>query len=334
MGAAVGFQPIHLTAEETIELAREVEERGFASAWTIEFELDTLPYDHAMAMATRMIVVGSAIARSYARHPLSFAETAAAIDQFVPGRFVIGVGTAAARIVNPETATHRWGVAAGSPARRMEEYIDVMRLALTGEPVNYHGEFYNVDDVTLSPVPPSGAIPIYVAAGGHRLFELCGRKADGMFTYLLGPHLFAEAIETMRSAASAAGRDGDAIPVCPVIPTCVADDAAQARAHMKRHLVWYMGMPYYQALMTTNGFGSVAEQVVPLLERGDLDTAASAMPEALIDELAITGTPADCRRQLADHVARGSDIPIIYVFGAGEAWLSAYQRAIDVFAPK
>ena len=156
MGPAVGFQPIHLTAEETIELAREVEERGFASAWTIEFEFDTLPYDHAMAMATRMIVVGSAIARSYARHPLSFAETAAAIDQFVPGRFVIGVGTAAARIVNPETAIHRWGVAAGSPARRMEEYIDVMRLALTGEPDAVGVGDRSCDGADVAGVPADG----------------------------------------------------------------------------------------------------------------------------------------------------------------------------------
>lgn len=327
---AIGIQPQHVTAAQVLDLARSAEDAGYRTIWTIEQELDSTPYNHAIAAATRSIVVGSAIARTVGRHPLAFAETAAAVDRFAPGRLVIGLGTAGARLDGK--GVDRWGLPGGHAAARMEEYVDVLRAALSGEAVHYEGDHFSVDGVRLDP-PASGALPVYLAAGGRRLAELCGRKADGMFTYLLGPDLFAETVATMRAAAEQAGRDPDSIPVCPLIPTCIADDRGAARAHLKQHLAWYLRRPYYRGLMERNGFAAAVDELVSLLAAGETEQALAALPDELVDAVAITGPPDDCRHQLERHASRGATLAILYVFDGGDGWYEGYARALETFAP-
>ncbi len=333
MSLGVAFQPSPVRIEELIELAREAEGAGFEAAWTIEFELDSLAFGQAIAMRTERILTGSAIIRTYTRHPLSVAENTAVIDQLAPGRFAIGLGTGAARITRPGDVLHDWGVPGDRPATRMEEYIDVLRLALSGETVDYPGRFYEVTGVRIDPTPQTD-VPIYLAAGGEALYRLCGRKADGMFTYFLTHELHRAATQTMRSAAASAGRDPTAIRVFRFVPTCVSDDRDHTRAAMRRHLLFpYLGLPYYQRLLATSGFEDVAQHVARRLDEGNVDAAAKAASDPVLDELTIAGEPDECRARLARWFEEGDDTPILYPFAANGDWRSTYAAAIRLFAP-
>src|SRR5205814_4538283 len=102
------------------------------------------------------------------------AESAVAIDRLAPGRYVIGLGTGPVRRADPAAKLQRWGGDPGNPVERQEEYVDLVRIALSGQEVDFAGEYYAVEQVRLDPVP-TDPIPIYLAAGGPKLCRLAGR---------------------------------------------------------------------------------------------------------------------------------------------------------------
>lgn len=151
-----------------------------------------MAFDEAVALSTSRLVTGSCIARSYAQHPLLVGQTATVIDLLAPGRLVVGLGPGGVR--NPRrggvggqerddaVSLQRWGTPSPSerPIASMREYVDVVRLALSGTPlVSYSGDFYRFADVPLSLVP-SGAIPVFLGARRRQMLQLAGGVADGV----------------------------------------------------------------------------------------------------------------------------------------------------------
>ena len=142
------------------------------------------------------------------------------------------MGTGPVARADPGLKAH-WGKSSDRAVARVSEYIDIVRLGLSGDPVTYHGEFYDLYKVQplLSQRPdapmyaPNGElatisqhsrleqIPLYLAAGGPMLCRLAGRKADGAFFSFYGPERLGEVIQIIHSAASGAGRR-----------TCVCED--------------------------------------------------------------------------------------------------------------
>jgi alkanesulfonate monooxygenase SsuD/methylene tetrahydromethanopterin reductase-like flavin-dependent oxidoreductase (luciferase family) len=338
----VGLGPAEIGA-----LAARAEDAGFSGVWMVEFEYDTTAFDQVIAMSTSRITTGSCIARRFTRHPLLVAETATVIDRLAPGRFVIGLGNGgvsepadgAAAVRSNVTAEkdsaalQRWGQPGDRPVARMREAIEVIRLALAGGPVDYHGEFYRFEGVALS-LLPERAIPVYLGARRPGMLRLAGSAADGVFLWLVGSDATREAVELVHDAAREAGRLAEDVEVGCLVPTCVDEDGTAARAAMKRLLVeFYLGRGVYSDVLVRTGFPEAAEEVRRLVRRGDILAAAAAVPDAALDELAIAGTREQCLAQLASWYARGLGLLVLYVFPPDGDWPGAYRRVVADLAP-
>jgi 5,10-methylenetetrahydromethanopterin reductase len=324
----VGVHP-----RELVAVAQRADAAGLAGVWTIEYEYDSIALDQAIAMSTRSLTTGSCIARNFTRHPLLMAQGAVMIDQFAPGRFVIGLGSGPTRRTGTGKPPQRWGMSAARGVARMSEYVQVIRLALSGEPVHFEGDFYSVDGVRLDPGPVTAEIPIYLAAGGPQMLRLAGRMADGVFVFLADEAATRSAIEQVRAASVQAGRDPGAVTISSLIITCVAEDQDAARTALRRHMVdYYLKLPTYQAMLVAAGFEAEAERLVHALEQGDRDAAADSLSDAVLEAWTICGSPDEARDQLARFAARGIELPILYVFPADGDWRGAYDSTIDWFA--
>jgi alkanesulfonate monooxygenase SsuD/methylene tetrahydromethanopterin reductase-like flavin-dependent oxidoreductase (luciferase family) len=325
------YFPNRLTPEQLRNVARRAEAAGLEALWSTEEDYDSFVYNQLVATATERVRVGSSIARYYKRHPLLVAESAVALDRLAPGRYVIGLGTGPVRRADPAIKLQRWGSDPGNAVERLEEYVDLVRLALSGEEMNFEGEFYAVERIRLDPVPAE-PIPIYLSAGGPKLCRLAGRTADGVFFTFVGEQLTRERIELVRGEALASGRDPAAVEISGSVPVCVHEDREVARSWYRRYLAsFYLALPHYQQLFAANGFPEAAEEVVQRLAAGDVDGASAAIPDQAVDELALAGTPAECVERLPGFFARGLDAAKLYPVPIDDDWAAAYLATVDLF---
>jgi 5,10-methylenetetrahydromethanopterin reductase len=277
-------------------------------------------------------MTGTCITRAFTRHPVSLATTAAVIDQLAPGRFTIGLGSGALESADPKLSLQRWGVPWDRSAARMKEYVEVLRRAMDGETLGYDGEFYDLEHVELE-LLPERRVPIFVAGGGNRMMDIAGALSDGVFMHMVDENATRRTRERVAEAAAKHGRDPGQLEVSNLIMTCVDDDRDAAVDAMKRWLVeYYLSMKVYQGILTDNGWGSEAETILDAFMRGDLAAGAEAVPDGLIENFTITGTPDECRRKLAEFVSWGTTMPILYAFPSGDDWRDGYRRAIETFA--
>jgi len=149
------------------------------------------------------------------RQTVLVAKQAAQVDVMSKGRIALGVGTGWNAVeydgLGQDFATR---------GRRLEEQVGLMRR-LWKEPVlTFQGEFDQVDQAGINPMPTRGNIPIWMGGRGGRVLDRIGRIADGWFPLLLRPSETAEGMERIRESASAAGRDPEAIGLmCMVTET-------------------------------------------------------------------------------------------------------------------
>lgn len=325
------YFPNRLTPDELRTLARQAEEAGLAVLWSTEEDYDSSAYNQLVAESTERIRFGSSIARYYKRHPLLVAETAVALDRLAPGRYVIGLGTGPVKRADPASKLQRWGSDPGNPVERLEEYVDLVRLALSGEEVNFDGDYYAVEQVRLDPVP-TDRIPVYLSAGGPKLCRLAGRKADGVFFTFVGDRLTRERIELVRGEAEIAGRDPESIEISGSVPVCVHQDGELARAWYRHYLAsFYLQLPHYQQLFAANGFPEAAEEIGRRLAVGDVDGAAATIPDEAVDEIALAGTPGECVERLPTFFERGLDAAKLYPVPIDGDWAAAYAGTVDLF---
>jgi len=171
-----------LDALEDIKLADEL---GFDSAWLAEHHFsrygilgNPMVLGAAIAETTRQIQIGTAVVVLPFHHPLRLAEDAATLDILSGGRLELGVG----RGYQPKEFKG-FGVEAETSKRRYAEVVEILQLAWSGQPFSYHGEFYDVDEVALSPRPVRpGGPPIRHAVVSPASFPERGLAGDHIIT--------------------------------------------------------------------------------------------------------------------------------------------------------
>jgi probable F420-dependent oxidoreductase len=292
------------------EASAEAERRGFHTAWSPEFYTRSAVVTLArMAGETERIRVGSSIAYGVGRSPLTIATEARSLDEVSGGRLALGLGTGTRRMMRD------WhGVDPEGPASRMEELVPLLRRLwrLHEGPVQHDGRFYHVDITPTAEVdaPVRTDIPVYTAGVNSRMVQVAGRVADGF----LGHPLFGSTYldEVVRPAvavgADKADRDPSEVSMCAVVICAVADDEEQARREVAGQLAFYSAPKAYGAVLERQGFAAAGDAIRAAFASGDHEAMVAAVPDAMIDELAVAGTPDQVREQLRrydgvlDHV--------------------------------
>jgi probable F420-dependent oxidoreductase len=286
------------------ERAGQAERAGFESVWSTEF------YDRsatigaaAMAQATSTIELGTAIAYAFGRTPLVLAAEARDLDELSGGRFTLGLGTGTRRMQRD------WhGLDGEHPASRVEELVPLIRSLwrLHEAPVVYEGRFYRVDVKPTAPAQPPVRPdqPIYTAGVNPRMIEAAGRVADG----LVGHPLFtAEYVEQVARPALAkgaehAGRD-ERIPIAGYVTCSVGDDRDAARMAGRAIVAFNSTVKTYEVVHRLHGFEPHVERIREAWRGGDFGAMAAAVPDEMLDTIALAGTPDEVRERYEERWA-------------------------------
>jgi F420-dependent oxidoreductase-like protein len=294
-------------------LALEAERLGFHSVWTSEaYGSDAVSPLAWIGAQSERILLGTAIMQMPARSPATTAATVATLDLLSGGRVLLGLGTS-----GPQVAEGWHGQAWGKPLTRTREYVDVVRRILRREaPLEHHGEHYDIPyagpDATglgkplkLILHPPRAEVPIYLAAIGPRNVALAAEIADGWLPIFFSPERFAQThLPRLEEGFAVRGGRPEGWDLAPHVPIVVADDVELARGLLKPLLALYVGgmgargRNFYNRLACRYGFEEEAARVQDLYLEGKKEEAAAAVPDALVEEVALVGD----RARIADRL--------------------------------
>jgi F420-dependent oxidoreductase-like protein len=302
LGYYMGYAPPGTNPLELIELAQEAERLGFHSAWAAEaWGTDAVTVLAWLAATTSKIQVGSAIMQLPGRSPANAAMTAATLDLLSGGRFLLGLGTSGPQVVEG------WhGEAWGKPLGKTREYVEIVRSILRRETLEHHGEHYDIPytgegatglgkPLKLMMRPLRAEIPIYIAALGPKNVELAFEIADGWIPIFFSP-------EHARDAFDFDARNG--FDISPSAHVVVTDDVEAGRDFVRPILGLYIGgmgargKNFYNALVRRYGYEAEAEKIQQLYLDGKHREAIAAVPDALVDDVALVGP----RERIADRL--------------------------------
>src|SRR5690606_21077706 len=236
-----GYQTSWTTPADHLALAREADRLGYHVVWAAEAYGSDAPSMLAwIAGQTTRIDVGSAVMQIPARTPAATAMTAATIDALSGGRFRLGLG-----VSGPQVSEGWHGVRFDAPLARTREYVEIVRMALARQRVQYQGRHYQLPlpdgpgkALKLGFHPPRADIPIYLAALGPRNLRLAGEIADGWLALFLDPDHAGQLLAEVVAGRRAAGRDMTGFDVVATVPVVVGDDPV-ACAELVR---WYAAL--------------------------------------------------------------------------------------------
>jgi len=297
-----GYSPA--TMSVPMDTILEAERLGYDCVWTAEaYGSDAVSPAAWILARTERIKVGTAIMQIPARTPACAAMTAMTLDAMSGGRFVLGLGPSGPQVVEG------WhGVPYGKPLTRTKEYISIIRKILERkEPLRHEGPHYQVPNTgpgTTGLGKPLKSIlhgradlRIYTAAISPNGLACAAEVADGVFPLWMNPErfdLFADPLE--KGFAKAGGGKGLAdFDVAPMVTVVPGDDVAQCRMPVKQMLALYVGgmgardKNFYNDYAARMGYPQAAKKIQDLFLDGKKADAAAAVPDELVDEIALVG---------------------------------------------
>lgn len=319
-----------LTRRESVDLVRRAEELGYESAWFGEsWGYDAFTTLTEVAVQTSTIGLGTHIATIFSRTPSMMAQSAASLDLISGGRLTLGLGTSGPIVVE-RWHGHRWE----APLQRTREYVEIVRLALSGERVDYQGELFQLSGFRLRMKPLRARVPIFIASIGPRNVALTGEIADGWLPIFTAEAVLPGLLETLRGAAAEAGRDAGALEIAPSYLTAVAADPAEARAQARGHVAFYVGGmgTFYRRLMERAGFAEEAARVREAWAQPGREgraAAAAEVTDAMLDAMTLVGTRSQVTERLERLRAAGVTLPVLMApFGAGRSLIEDTLAAL------
>jgi probable F420-dependent oxidoreductase len=293
----------------------EVAALGYTDVWSAEAGGTDAFTPLALAAAwTPTLRLGTAIVPAFTRGAATLAQTVAAMCQAAPGRFALGLGTSSDVIVE------RWnGIPFEKPYHRVRDTIRFLRSALAGEKVTSDYETFSVRGFRLE-VPVDEMPPILVAALRPGMLRLAGQEGDGAIINWLSA-------DDVKTVVSHVGEDKEIVARIFVLPT---DDRELVRLVGRRAIAAYLNVPVYAAFHEWLGRGEVLAPMWQAWRAGDRAAATEAIPDSLIDELIVHGSPSECRAHLARYAANGVTTPAPSILGLGT---DALRQTLRDLAP-
>lgn len=313
-----------------MERIQEAERLGYDSVWTAEaYGSDAVTPAAWIAARTERVHVGTAIMQLAGRTPALAAMTAMTLDALSGRRFRLGLG-----VSNPQVVEGWHGQPFGKPVARTREYVEIVRAILRREkPLEYRGEHYRIPyagaDATGLGKPLRSilhgrpALPIYLAAIGPRNVALAAEIADGWIPTFFSPWRIKMFREWLDEGFRARGGPRPAFDVMPSVAVVVGDRLEECRAPVKARLALYVGgmgarsKNFYNELARRYGYEEAAQRLQDLYLSGRKAEAESAVPDALVDEVALCGPRERIRERLAEWKAAG--VTTLMIGGSAEA---------------
>ena len=289
---------------DALPLVQEAERLGYDSVWTAEaYGSDGLTPLAWIGALTSRIKLGTGILQMPARTPANTAMTAATLDLLSGGRVLLGLG-----VSGPQVVEGWHGVPYGKPLTRTREYVSILRTIWERkEPLDFQGEEYHIPiqggtglgkplKITIHPLRPR--IPIYLAAIGPKNIALAGEIADGWLPIFFAPEresAYLAPLDTGLAKRESPVSPEQPFDIAPSVNVVLGDDVAACRDLLKPMLALYIGgmgardKNFYNDLASRYGYEAAAREIQDLYLDGKKKAAAAAVPDALVDEVALCG---------------------------------------------
>jgi F420-dependent oxidoreductase-like protein len=328
LGLVTGYSGAQLRID--VDLVRHAEGLGFDSVWTAEaYGSDAVTPLAWIGALTTKIRLGTAIMQMPARTPAMTAMTAMSLDSLSGGRFILGLGPSGPQVVEG------WhGVPYGKPLTRTREYVSILRQILAREaPLEHKGEHYQIPYAgprasglgkpLKSILHGRKDLPIYTASIGPKGIECSAEVADGLMPVwmnperwdLLRPHL------EKGFAKAGSGKSMERFAVAPFVTCVLGDDLARCRMPVKGMLALYIGgmgarsKNFYNDYARRLGYEEAAATIQDLYLAGKKAEAMAAVPDRLVDEIALVGP----RERIVDRLAAWKASPVTdMLIGGGQ----------------
>lgn len=285
--------------QQTLDLALEVERRGFAGIYVPSI-FSNMAQCAALAVATRSIKFATAIAPIYGRVTEDFAQASAYIHEISGGRFAFGIGVA-------HGPSHvRMGVTPGKPLGDIRAFVEKMR---------------SFDGIGALP-------PIILAALRKRMVALAGEIAEGVIFANASRSHMGESL----SALPAARRNNPDFLVANMIPTCISDDVEAAKAVNRRTLTRYAMLPNYRNYWKEAGYGEEMAAVEAAIAAGRQTDVPRLLSDRWLADNTLFGPAAKVREGVEAWRAAGVSTPIIVPSSASGNQLTALDELFAAFA--
>jgi F420-dependent oxidoreductase-like protein len=332
LGINFGYQDWGSGLAQAVDLAQEADRLGFHSGWTAEaYGSDAVTPLTWLLSHTETMSWGTAIMQMPARTPAMTAMTAATLDLMSGGRFLLGIGAS-----GPQVAEGWHGEAYGKPLGRTREYVEIVRTILAREaPLEHHGPQYDIPytgpDATglgkplkLIIHPRRADVPIYVAAIGPKNVALAAEIADGWLPIFFSPERLRETYGDSLDAGfgkAGGGKSLATFDIAPTVMVLLGDDLDALRGFVKPMVALYVGgmgargKNFYNDLACRYGYDAAAKEIQDRYLDGKKGEAIAAVPDELVDEVALIGPPERIRDRL--DVWKESGITTM-ILGAGQ----------------
>jgi 5,10-methylenetetrahydromethanopterin reductase len=289
-----------LSVEEIIDCARVLNTHSADSIWIPEtWGMDCCSILSQVSSIANKPKLGSSIINIYSRSPALIAMSAASLDTISNGRFILGLGTSSKPIVED------WhGLEFKSPLQRMREYVDIIRLIISGKKVSYEGKFFHLKNFSLLIEPTRKEIPIYLAAINQKMVELTWEIADGVIFYLRPLHELKKTIEKMQSRKK--------IDVTCQLITCISNDSEKAITRAKQTIAFYVSVgTTYREFLASNGFQKETMAIFDEYKKNGLRDNHVLVTDEMVNSLSVCGSPEDVRKKIMEFIGTGINLPIL-----------------------
>lgn len=309
--------------EPLVALALRAEKAGLDRVWTTEYvHRDAVARALAIALATERIGVATGIAYAFTRLPLAMAGLAADVQRMSGGRFALGISSGTRGV-------RRWyGAEFDPPAPSIGAYADALRAAWAENP-----------DLQLAP-------RLYAAALNPIMTRTVARTCDGALLHALAlsrTHLHERLLPALREGL-AERSDEAPFEIAAWCITSIDEDEERARELARRQLAFYLSTPSYSTVTAGTSWDSVADDVRRAFDESGRKASwgelSSLIPDAVVDELTISGSPAVARERalaLEEELRELGVTELVFQLAgadvaAGEL-IASCERIADVLAP-
>jgi probable F420-dependent oxidoreductase len=301
------------------EWFEELVDLGYTDAWSSEADGSDAFTPLALASAwAPTLRLGTAIVPAFTRGPACMAQSVAALASAAPGRLAFGIGSSSNVIVE------RWnGIPFDRPYERVRDMVRFLRTALTGEKVSEKYDTFEVSGFRLGIVPEQQP-RILVAALREGMLRLAGREADGAIINWLSAEDVAKVVPHVH-------RGGPGKEIVARIFVAPTTDTEAVRSSARFMIAAYLNVPVYAAFHDWLGRGDVLKPMWDAWKAGDRKAAIAAIPDSLVDELVVHGSPEECRAGIQRYFDNGVTTSTLAIMPFGGVEL---RQAVRDLAPR
>lgn len=280
----------------TLEAAQEIERLGFAGIYCPSFG-DGVGLCEALALCTKDIPFGTAIANIYTRHPTDYAQTVTLLHELSRGRFRFGIGVSHAPV------NSRLGVKTGKPTQDVRSFVEQLRKG-----AQRWGE-----------LPP-----IILATLRKKMVQLAGEIGQGAVWANAARSHMPKSLPFLGDAVRSAF-------VGNMIPTCISEDRNAAAAVNRKTLTGYVMLPNYQNYWIEAGYEDEMRAIQRAIAAGQPDKIPSLMSDKWLADCTLFGSVKEVRDGVEAWYAAGVTTPILVPSSTSGGQMKAIEELFSAF---